>query len=418
MRTLFITQDMLSPQNSGARQRSALIHRALCEVSQVDVLVVDVYGHTWPEAVLAEMKVKFSMLATLTPSRPSETGWWRYLRKFNPSLVQRLAHNLNQFFKPYHKDAKMAERLAQITREHSYDLIVARYLKVAALSGCLDFNPVIVDVDDLDSEIFSSRLSLQGLPWWKRIILRCYANRFHKLEGAVLRKVSNVFVTKLADKQRLGLDNIRLLHNIPYVPSGGVRYTEVPIDGNIILMVGKLDWPRNSEAVDYFVDIVWPEIRRQVPDAIFRVVGKVAEPDRARWASVAGVEVVGYAESLEGAYRDAAFTVAPIRAGGGTNIKVLESLAYGRTCVALRHAMRGFEGHLQHEESLLIVEDGAAMAAACVVLLKDRKKAETMGERGRQVILEQYSYERFAETVKSTIEHALSPLSRHQQVVN
>ena len=62
----------------------------------------------------------------------------------------------------------------------------------------------------------------------------------------------------------------------------------------------------------------------------FGIIGYRALPV----AALPNVEVSGFVQDLPPVYERAAFTVAPIYWGGGTKIKVLESLAYGRTCVA------------------------------------------------------------------------------------
>lgn len=416
MRSLFILHDVIAPATSGGRQRSALIYSALSQVGDVDTVVLSQYLDQIPESSLAEMQKRFSMVGCRQIAHPSERGFWRRLLWINPSLIQRLAHNVELILRPYRADVEASKLLDHLIRTNAYDLIVIRYLKLAALTGALRYDPVIVDVDDLDSEVYASRLSVQSHPLWERSLLRAYSYRFRKLEAGILSKCRSAFVTKPSDIGTLGLKNVKLLPNIPYAPNGEIRPLPPAMESKTIILVGTLDWPRNVEGVDFFLAHVWQNIRRQEPDAALRLVGKVTESNRKRWSSAEGVEVLGFVDSIEEVYRDAAFSVAPILAGGGTNIKVLESFAYGRTCVALPHGVRGLDEHLRNAESIRIAATARDMATACVDLLRNPETAAGMAGRGREMVMEHYSFERFSRTVREAVEEALIRTNGQKQV--
>ena len=78
----------------------------------------------------------------------------------------------------------------------------------------------------------------------------------------------------------------------------------------------------------------------------------------------------GFVDSLDEAYRNAAFTIAPIHSGGGTNIKILESLAYGRACVTTPHSADAFQMDLAGS-GLGIAEADTQFAEQCVAWLDD-----------------------------------------------
>jgi len=66
-----------------------------------------------------------------------------------------------------------------------------------------------------------------------------------------------------------------------------------------------------------------------------------ADKLRIRLGKIEGVEFVGQVSSVEQCYSHSEITVAPLRAGGGTKIKVIEALAYGSPLVATAEAARG-----------------------------------------------------------------------------
>src|SRR5208283_2677634 len=146
-----------------------------------------------------------------------------------------------------------------------------------------------------------------------------------------------------------------------------------------ILFVGMLSYIYNAQGITTFLKEAWPLIRQAHPDAIFRLVGsRLTEQDRERWAAVPGVELVGFVKDLREAYRDCAFGMVPIWSGGGTNIKVLEALMYGRTCVVSQPAHRGYTNVLRENESLMVGRNLQEIAAHCIELLQNPQRCATL----------------------------------------
>ena len=96
---------------------------------------------------------------------------------------------------------------------------------------------------------------------------------------------------------------------------------------------------------------------------------------------LAGVIVSGFIDDISIAYREAAFLAVPIWSGGGTHIKVIEALMYGRTCVLSKPAYKGFEDHFGRDIAVSVASDAEQMTKYCVALLKTPEKAAAMGAR-------------------------------------
>jgi glycosyltransferase involved in cell wall biosynthesis len=411
-RILFVDFDLFAPPITGARQRSALLHEALSGCGEVDTLVV----FTQPRDIsndLSRMPSSYRLLGALEPPPlAGQTGLWRHLSPVNPPLVQKLAHNLRTRESLFRADGTLSAALHAVTGKARYDLIVARYLKNAAISGVLDFASTVIDVDDFDSELRESKSRMPGIPAWKRAVLRHYAGAYKRVETKLLGKCGGVFVTKETDLERVRGMRSALLPNIPYVAEGFADEPMPPAGGKTIVFVGGLRWPCNVEAVDFFIDNVWPEIRREIPDAVFRIVGAgLRDIDRQRWSRIEGVDVRGEVENVRDAYRDAAFSVAPIFSGGGTNIKILESFLYNRTCVGTAFSMRGFEDALQNGISVSTANNEREMAEACCRLLKDPAWAARMAQNGRDIVRTRFSREAFRSAVEKLVGEVLEDMA-------
>jgi glycosyltransferase involved in cell wall biosynthesis len=84
----------------------------------------------------------------------------------------------------------------------------------------------------------------------------------------------------------------------------------------------------------------------------------------------------------------AAVSLAPIRAGGGTRLKILEAMATRTPIVATSKAAEGIEA--RHEEHLLIADTPRAFAQAVCRVLADPAGATQMAERAWRLCRERY----------------------------
>jgi glycosyltransferase involved in cell wall biosynthesis len=81
------------------------------------------------------------------------------------------------------------------------------------------------------------------------------------------------------------------------------------------------------------------------------------------------LEVVGPVADVRPWYAQADAIVVPVRAGGGTRIKVLEAFALGRPVVSTSIGIEGIEA--QPEEHVLIGDTPGALAHQCLRVMTD-----------------------------------------------
>jgi glycosyltransferase involved in cell wall biosynthesis len=84
-------------------------------------------------------------------------------------------------------------------------------------------------------------------------------------------------------------------------------------------------------------------------------------------------------------------TVMPLRSGGGSSHKVLETLALGVPLVATPFAVRGFD--IQHGRDALIGSTSADLAELAVRVIEDDELAQSLSRAGRRLVEQRYSWE-------------------------
>lgn len=109
--------------------------------------------------------------------------------------------------------------------------------------------------------------------------------------------------------------------------------------------------PSNGASVNYFIENIFPEIRRILPTFQFYVIGDVCKvmPDSA------GIKKLGRVGSVRSIFEKCPLMVNPMVVGTGVNIKVLEAFGYGVPIVSTKTGVRGLsESYVQ---GISVVED-------------------------------------------------------------
>jgi sugar transferase (PEP-CTERM/EpsH1 system associated) len=161
-------------------------------------------------------------------------------------------------------------------------------------------------------------------------------------------------------------------------------------DANAILFVGQFRYAPNADAVLWFSQHILPLIRRQVPDAQFFVVGG-HPPEKIRNLSTNGhIVVTGYVENLIPYYERCKLSVAPLRAGGGTRLKILESMALGRPVVSTSIGCEGLK--VNNNQDIMIADQPMFFAQKAIRLLSNRKLRRQIALNARQLVVSSYDW--------------------------
>jgi glycosyltransferase involved in cell wall biosynthesis len=146
-----------------------------------------------------------------------------------------------------------------------------------------------------------------------------------------------------------------------------------------LLFVGSMGYKPNQDAAVFLAEQIAPLLRQEVPGLRVVVAGFGMAPMLTRLRA-AGVECLDSPDDLAGIYANASVVVAPVRAGGGTKIKVLEAWLHHRPVVATSHAVRGLAA--EPGRHLLVADSAAELAQACRQLLTDPDLAAAIATAG------------------------------------
>jgi glycosyltransferase involved in cell wall biosynthesis len=346
-----------NPQ-SGAQQRTALLHEALQTLGEVDVLLI-------------EPTADSSRLESPGPGILAHGHWHQQpfgIGKFKPDATLDLA------LKASGVDLKR------------YRLIVSRYLNPLAKLVLPPGVRSVVDLDDWGYHYGPGALALAAQ----------FKSRYAAwLAKRQLKRFDAYFFVSQRDQARHDGLKSALLPNIPYHPPA---QPFPQANSSTLLFVGSLWYAPNREGIDRFLARCWPAIKAVRPQARLLLAGAASPAIRRAWEQHPGVSAPGFVDDLDEAYRHAAFTIAPIHSGGGTNIKILESLAYGRACVTTPHSAEAFQTDLE-SAGLGVARDDTHFSKQCIAWLDDIDDRRRSADAGWSRLETRYTRPLFIERV-------------------
>ena len=409
MRILFITPNAPFPTVAGASQRSHLLYRSLRSIGETDTLLLTYPQHLAP-ADMQHLRDEFGLVGCAGMRVRAEHGPWRFLRPLHPRSIDALAKHLGRCAVEYSAQHRAAGALRTCLGARPYDIIVARYLRAATRTGAIEWTPLVLDIDDLDTAVCRSELNVPRLGRLRQAFVQRRLRALEQVETDLLSKCEGLWVSNPNDLGHPGVKRAQLLPNIPFEAASPDPKAPFPErqDSLTILSVGAMHYPPNVASVDYFVREVWPQVHEALPGAVFRIVGPgLSEKLRRRWRGTPGVKLVGFIEDLSQAYEACAFTVVPTFEGGGTHIKVLESLYFGRLAIVSDYGLRGCEEVLRHGESIYVAQDRQEFVAGCLKMLRNPAERAALAAAGARVVRTEYSFDRFRTVVADTVEAVL-----------
>jgi glycosyltransferase involved in cell wall biosynthesis len=173
--------------------------------------------------------------------------------------------------------------------------------------------------------------------------------------------------------------------------------SDAPHDGGL-LYLGSLRSGRNEDTAWRLSTEIFPRIRAVDPAARLDVVGWSPSARLLDYASsTPGVFVHGDADDIRPFLHRATVLLNPQPTGTGIKNSVLHALAMEVPCLVSPPVAEGIEG--EDGRDYIVCGSDAEFADAALSLLADPKRARRIGEAGRRLVCDKYSWDSYAEGV-------------------
>lgn len=280
---------------------------------------------------------------------------------------------------------------------HAYDLVqfvdlvlwpYAERLPVAA--------PRVMDRSRVDLLFQQEELARLPLPWRERLLRRENLFKLRRLERTVARQLAATIVCGPDDRAFLARE-VAADANVFTLPNGVdadffdvARFPPQPAPAPTVLFCGAMDYSPNVDGLRWFFAECDASLRAAVPDRQILIVGKNPLPDVRALGSLPGVTVTGEVPDVRPHYQRAWVQMVPLRIGGGTRLKITESLCIGCPVVSTTIGAQGLA--LRSGEHLMLGDTPAEFAAALVRVLREEPLRLRLRELGRRQVIEHYTW--------------------------
>jgi glycosyltransferase involved in cell wall biosynthesis len=223
---------------------------------------------------------------------------------------------------------------------------------------------------------------------------KAWSRRSLLLETAAFQIFHRIYVCSEADKQELlqrGRAEVQVLKNAVRLPAKvGPRSFR---SGEVfrLLFVGTLGYYPNQDAMQYFCEKILPILRGR-SEKSFRVdIVGAYPPESLRRLTSREVCVIGTVRDVPPWYEECHAVIVPIRAGGGSRIKILEAFSYQRPVITTSVGIEGIEA--ESNRHALIEDTAEGFAEACIRLMSDSECAKYLVENSADLLTRSYTGE-------------------------
>lgn len=378
MRILFVCNNY-GPfsTNCGANQRSYFIKKALEKLGRVDVLQFTDERINLNNATICS-KIKFSNwdnIRNIIYKHFPFTMFYLNIRNSQCESIFKLLYNTER-----------------------YDVVVFRYLQTFFMCGAPNIPNKYLDMDDVPWELIKQYAEKQNFSFARRFQFWIKYSMNYYQGKRLNKKFETIFYSNEKDAIKYGGT---YLPNIPYVTFSKNNIGVLP---KTLLFVGWLAHMPNVLGLDHFLEFIWPKVSKLYPDTIFNIVGKqLPKAFHDKWEKIKNVNLLGFVDSLINIYEQSAVVICPIYQGSGSNIKVLEALAYNRPCIISEFALRGFEHILLDKEDLLVCKNDDDFISNISFAFENSEKMKQMAHNGYMKVKDNFSDETVFKILNNTI---------------
>ena len=362
MRILWVKAGKLLPVDTGGKIRSFNILRELAATNAVTLL--SYYGGVRDEDYEQQIRDRFPGAVTIHTAAPDATAFERavdYLRRLPSSAP----YAVTKFYSP-----EVEQWINDRRDDGHFDVAVCDFL-----SATLNFAeplamPTVLFQHNVESVLWR-RQAAHEPNLIQRLAFKVEAAKMARYERGAVNRFHHIIA--VSDQDREQMARMTDAARISVVPTGvdlkqftatlGVRATRP-----VVVFVGSMDWEANIDGVDFFCRDVWPQVKRAVPEATLRLVGRNPHTRVARWADDS-IEVTGTVPSVIEHYEEAMVNIVPLRIGGGTRLKIYEAMAMGKATVSTSIGAEGLD--VEDGRDILLADDATRFAESIIKLVRD-----------------------------------------------
>lgn len=302
---------------------------------------------------------------------------------------------LNLFTKKsYHVERFISEdfktRLTEVLQKEQFDVVQLEMLYMAPYVETIREHSkamIVLRAHNVEHKIWE-RIAKETKFFVKRWYINHLAKTLKEYELNALETVDGIAAITRKDAAFFRKYCSKPIIDIPYGVYPEEFTPKYEIEGKPkFYHIGSMNWMPNAEGIRWFIDEVLPKTVEKVPTFVYHLAGR-SMPEWLTTLKNEHVEVVGEVPDAKEFVANHDVAIVPLLSGSGIRIKIIESMALGKTVITTRV---GAEGILYDEEvNIIIAENIAKMVEAIRAINANPEIAVKIGQAARKLVEETY----------------------------
>ena len=304
----------------------------------------------------------------------------------------------------YTKEAVLLAR--KIVKEHKIDILETHNLHTSFIRKEFPEIPALLCSHNIEGNVFPFWVHKREA-WWKNLIIEMIAGisrkNTYKVEIENKWKYNAMsFISKQDMDMVKDFQDCRKVF-LPMAFEIGTYHPPQKKGKLHLLWLGGFDWYPNQEGMEWFIDHVLPRFKEQELAGIeLHIVGKKPSEKISSVHNGRSVFVHGWVDSIRQVMADTDLLIVPILSGGGTRIKIIESICYGRAVLSTTKGAQG--SGLTDGVNIVIRDDPEAFYQAILEFSKHWDKVEHFSRSAYQFAKENHDIEKVSQKKRDIYE--------------
>lgn len=174
---------------------------------------------------------------------------------------------------------------------------------------------------------------------------------------------------------------------------------EIEKEKRTLAFMGKMDYAPNVDAMIYFVNEVYPDLKERYPDLKLRIIGGNATDKIKKLGEEDGIELCGFVDNPAELLQSATLVIAPMVSGSGLQTKIIQAMQLGCTVVTTPVGADGLTGISEREIVIAKSRDEMVEKMAEYLDEKSDMARREIGQKARAYIEQNYSREKIRKEI-------------------
>lgn len=321
--------------------------------------------------------------------------------------VLRAASTNHSFLVTGHTHHEMQKKIKEVLLEKTFDVIHVETFYVIQNVPVVPLPLVLVDhnIEYYVYKKFRNRVSLPLRP-----ILDIDIAKMKKEEQACWKQATQVVAVSEADKkvmEKIGLQPALVPNGVNIEQFSFKEKSFDKLRTKRILFIGDFKWLQNRDSVEFIIKEIWPlmnqesRIKNQEVDIKLWIVGRTIPESVRHLTSDPSVlfDEESSTKSTPQIFQEADVLLAPLRVGGGTSYKILESMSSGTPVVTMPMSASAISAI--DEKDIMVGRVAQELADKTLELLENKNLYAKIAKNGRKLIEENFSWKQIARELEA-----------------